>query len=215
MTLPDGMASFDVRIIKIADYSLDDIFEKNLLFLIPFYIFHYGTKKQLDELEHNPEKLKILKEELSMIVERLDALTEQKILDMFYYKTILDMSTKVIENLAAGYDNILKGVKGIMGGTILEYEAGTIYGEGVVAGYRTGKADGFRNGEAVGFRDGKAAGFRDGEAAGKTTGFRDGEFNAKLESIKELMKNLKLTAEQAMQAIGIPASEQTMYLKKL
>ncbi|MCD8019858.1 MAG: hypothetical protein LUF92_09855, partial [Clostridiales bacterium] len=153
--------------------------------------FHYGTKKQLDELEHNPEKLKILKEELYSIVERLDALTEQKILDLFYYKTILDMSTKVIENLAAGYDNILKGVKGIMGGTILEYEAGTIYGEGVVAG------------------------FRDGEVAGKAAGFRDGKFTAKPESIRELMKNLKLTAEQAMQAIGIPPAEQAIYLKRL
>ncbi|MCD8020961.1 MAG: hypothetical protein LUF92_15720, partial [Clostridiales bacterium] len=85
ITSPEGVLSYDVRIIKITDYNLDDIFEKNLLFFIPFYIFHYETKKQLDELEHNPEKLEMLKDELSIIIERLDALTEQKILDMFYY----------------------------------------------------------------------------------------------------------------------------------
>ncbi|MCD8018675.1 MAG: hypothetical protein LUF92_03565, partial [Clostridiales bacterium] len=115
ITFPEAVLSFDVRIIKITDYSLDDIFEKNLLFFIPFYIFHYGTKKQLDELEHDPEKLEMFKDELSMIVERLDALIEQKMLDMFHYKTILDMSTKVIDNLTAVYDNILEGLKGIIG----------------------------------------------------------------------------------------------------
>ncbi|MCD8021120.1 MAG: hypothetical protein LUF92_16550, partial [Clostridiales bacterium] len=86
-----------------------------------------------------------------------------------------------------------------MGGTVLEYEAKTIYREGIIKGYHDGEAAG------------KATGFRSGEAAG----FRNGEMSAKLESIQELMHNLKLTAEQAMQAIGIPVEDQAAYQEKL
>ena len=36
-----------------------------------------------------------------------------------------------------------------------------------------------------------------------------------LESIKNIMKNLKLTVHQAMDALGIPADDQPKYLAKL
>ncbi len=35
-----GTVQYDVPIMKVQAYSLDDIFEKSLLMLIPFYIFH-------------------------------------------------------------------------------------------------------------------------------------------------------------------------------
>ncbi|MCD8021112.1 MAG: hypothetical protein LUF92_16505 [Clostridiales bacterium] len=199
ITTPGGTVSFDVLITKIKDYSLDEIFEKNLLFLIPFYIFHYEGKSQLEELERSPGKLEQLKEELSVIVNHLEELVTQKKLDLYYCKTLLNMSDKVIKNLVSGYDTIMEGVKSVMGGTVLEYEAKTIYREGIIKGYHDGEAAG------------KATGFRSGEAAG----FRNGEMSAKLESIQELMHNLKLTAEQAMQAIGIPVEDQAAYQEKL
>jgi hypothetical protein len=37
----------------------------------------------------------------------------------------------------------------------------------------------------------------------------------KLEDIRTIMKNLKLTAEQAMKALAIPASDKEKYLVKL
>ncbi len=36
---PGGTVQYDVPIMKVQTYSLDDIFEKGLLMLIPFYIF--------------------------------------------------------------------------------------------------------------------------------------------------------------------------------
>ena len=36
------------------------------------------------------------------------------------------MSQKVLEHIAAKFDNVKKGVKSVMGGQILEYEAKTI-----------------------------------------------------------------------------------------
>ena len=37
----------------------------------------------------------------------------------------------------------------------------------------------------------------------------------KLEDIKNIMKNLQMTAQQAMEAIGIPKDQQQTYLQKL
>ena len=40
---PGGTVQYDIPIMKVQKYSLDDIFEKRLLMLIPFYIFHMRT----------------------------------------------------------------------------------------------------------------------------------------------------------------------------
>ena len=37
---PGGFVSFDVHIIKVNAYSLQQLFDKNLFFLLPFYIFN-------------------------------------------------------------------------------------------------------------------------------------------------------------------------------
>ena len=37
---PGGMVEYDIPIMKMQEYSLDDIFAKGLLMLIPLYIFH-------------------------------------------------------------------------------------------------------------------------------------------------------------------------------
>ncbi len=46
-------------------------------------------------------------------------------------------------------------------------------------------------------------------------GIEQGKVNAILDNIKNLMKNVGYTAEQAMQALGIPASEQKFYMTQL
>ena len=44
---------------------------------------------------------------------------------------------------------------------------------------------------------------------------RESRERTTLEHIKKLMLNLKLTAEQAMDALSIPKTEQTTYLKMI
>ncbi|MCD8130630.1 MAG: hypothetical protein LUE16_05040 [Lachnospiraceae bacterium] len=131
---PGGSVSFDVFVMKVKEYDLNQIFEKDLLFLIPFYIFNYGSQKQLEELEEDSEKLEALENEYQLIVERLNALTEEGKLSAYYRMTILEMSGKVVENLAAQYEKVVKGVKDIMGGTVLDYKAKDILREGEMAG---------------------------------------------------------------------------------
>ena len=50
---------------------------------------------------------------------------------------------------------------------------------------------------------------------GKTDGKIEGKFEGKIESIKELMRNLNLSPEKAMKALGIAPSEFSRYLALL
>ena len=50
---------------------------------------------------------------------------------------------------------------------------------------------------------------------GKTDGKIEGKFEGKIESIKELMRNLNLSPEKAMKALGIAPSEFSQYLALL
>ena len=79
-------------------------------------------------------KLNVLKRKYQSISERLEQLLKQGEIDEYTKCTILDMSQKVLEHIAAKFDNVKKGVKSVMGGQILEYEAKTILNEGRVLG---------------------------------------------------------------------------------
>lgn len=62
---PNGSISYHVPTLKVQQYDIETIFEKNLLFLIPFYIFTY--EKQFSEINDNKEMLDSLKQEYAMI----------------------------------------------------------------------------------------------------------------------------------------------------
>ena len=69
--MPNGQKlSFDVLIIKMADYTIEDIFREELYMLIPFYIFNYGDK--LKEINVSEEKLELLLDEYRMVFEMLE-----------------------------------------------------------------------------------------------------------------------------------------------
>ena len=60
------------------------------------------------------------------------------------------MSQKVLEHIAAKFDNVKKGVKSVMGGQILEYEAKTILNEGRILGIDEGRILGIDEGRILG-----------------------------------------------------------------
>ncbi|MCD8045281.1 MAG: hypothetical protein LUE90_01255, partial [Clostridiales bacterium] len=137
ITAPKGTLVIDVPVMKTQRYSLEELFEKNLLFLIPFYIFTYD--RRLEEYNADEEKLEALKSEFVSIAERLEILVEQEKLSFYYRKIILEMSANVVDHLAAKYTNVAKGVKSVMGGKVLEYEAKTIYTAGKNEGISQGE----------------------------------------------------------------------------
>lgn len=56
-------------------------------------------------------------------------------------RTILEMSKKVLENIAAKYHNIQKEVKEIIGGRVLDYKGWNIFYEGIERGRREANLD--------------------------------------------------------------------------
>ena len=62
-------------------------------------------------------------------------------IDEYTKCTIVDMSNKVLEHIAQKYSNIREGVKAVMGGKILEYEAKSIKREGRQEGRLEGRLE--------------------------------------------------------------------------
>ena len=118
---PGGKVSYKVPVLKIKRYTVNELFEKKLFFLIPFHIFVY--EKDFKELEENKKKLKQLEEEYAAIRERLEIACQMGDLTEYPKVVILAMSRKVIEHLAAKYEKVAKGVSQQMGGKVLNYEA--------------------------------------------------------------------------------------------
>ena len=125
---PGGSVSYEIPVLKTQMYTIDEIFDKNLLFLIPFYIFNY--EKNFEEYETDDRKLQELKKEYQRIMERLEGLCTEGKISEYVKCTLVDMSKKVIKNIAAKYAKVRKGVTSVMGGKVLEYEAKTILREG-------------------------------------------------------------------------------------
>ena len=142
---PGGKVSYTVPILKVKRYTIHELFEKKLFFLIPFHIFAY--EKDFKELEENKKKLKQLEAEYASIRERLEIACQMGDLNRYAKAAILDMSRKVIEHIAVKYKNVAKGVSRTMGGKVLNYEAKDILNRGRAEGRREGEASGIRIGE--------------------------------------------------------------------
>ena len=125
---PGGRVSYTVPVLKVKRYTIHELFEKKLFFLIPFHIFAY--EKDFKELEENKKKLKQLEAEYASIRERLEIACQMGDLNRYAKAAILDMSRKVIEHLAVKYKNVAKGVSRTMGGKVLNYEAKDILNRG-------------------------------------------------------------------------------------
>ena len=125
---PGGEVIYNVPVLKVRTYTIDEIFTKNLLFLIPFYIFTYES--QFQEIERNADMLREVVKEYEDIAFRLEKRAAEGSIDEYTKKTIMDMSERVLMNLAKSFENIRKGVGSVMGGKILDYEAKRIRNEG-------------------------------------------------------------------------------------
>ena len=129
---PGGTVQYDVPIMKVQSYSLDEIFEKRLLMLIPFYIFSH--EKSFSEYNNNEQKLEELKTEYRIILERLDDLEKQGIIGAFDKRTIIELSSDVIREIARKYENVQKGIGAMMRGPLIQTEARTILNRGISQG---------------------------------------------------------------------------------
>ncbi len=170
---PGGETGYTVPIVKVQQYSLADIFDKKLIFFLPFYIFSH--EKELPDCAADETKLETLKEEYRLIRTRLDELQQAGEISEFTKSAICAMVNHVMSLIAEKYQNVREGVEHIMRGKILEYEAKTILNKGIQIGFDKGRTEG----RAEGFDEGRAEGFDEGRDEERKKALAEKEEEAK------------------------------------
>ena len=137
--VPGGKhVSYYVPVVRMKSYTIEQIFEKKLYMLIPFYIFNF--EKELPACDKNEEKLKILESKFQQISDKLIELRDSGEINTMEYNTIAYLSKDVIKQIAKKYKSVSKGVGDIMRGPMIITEARKIYDEGVKIGIDSGRA---------------------------------------------------------------------------
>lgn len=130
--VPGASCRYPVPILKVQNYTIEEIFAKNLLFLIPFHIFTY--EKEFSKYNSDEEQLEELTCLYGEIMEQLNTYAIENRIDEYTKRTILDMSKKVLKHLAKKHANVKERVGAVMGGKILDYEAKDILNAGRIEG---------------------------------------------------------------------------------
>ncbi len=201
MITPGGTVEYDIHVIKSQTYTLEEIFEKNLLLLIPFYIFTH--EKRFRKYKEGSAGLAALQTEYAQIRERLEELTARGAISEYTKCTITDMSKKVLENIAMKHDSVREGVENVMGGKVLEYEAKTILKRGIAQGEKRG----FARGEKQGLEQGLERGLEQGLEQGLAQGIPQGE-----EKLSRLIE--KLITDNRQQDV-LQVTQDKKYREKL
>lgn len=87
-------------------------------------------ESRFEDYEKDLVQMECLKLEYQNIMNTLEELVKENVIDEYTKCTIVDMSKKVLEHIAQKYEAVKEGVRSVMGGKVLEYEAKTIKNEG-------------------------------------------------------------------------------------
>ena len=105
---------------KLRNYTIDEIFEKNLLLFLPYYIMRY--EKRFHEISKNPVELQFLLAEYREIQARLAkdlCENEKSALYTDLVNLIIDISNYMLDK----EEELKKGVSDVMGGKVLELQS--------------------------------------------------------------------------------------------
>ena len=125
--MPDGrVIKYELPAIYIERYTQDVIFQKKLLFLLPFYVIRY--EKSREDIEKNPEKLQKLLDEYVTISRRL----EESLLENgkeALYRYLVEVILKIADYIFSDSEKTKKGVDRAMGGEVLELKTDKLINE--------------------------------------------------------------------------------------
>ncbi len=180
LVLPGGEeVVYRVPIIKNPDYSLKEIFEKQLYMMLPYYILKYEPKTGTaeDSIENEKEKAEAEDRMKELLGGDLEAIEKE-------------LNRRVKEHMIREYDKVLllqlmwdvskqafvkcKAMKGrvdeFMGGQVLEYAWETEYRRQLEEAEDEGRRKGRREGRLEGRLEGKLEGKREGRMIGSIEG---------------------------------------------
>ena len=144
LELPGGeRVTYKVPIIKVQNYERDELFDKNLLFFIPFYILKF--EKQLNLINQNPKLLEGFISEYQSIYNRLLELKESNIIDANYLYNLVLLTKHLTIIVAGTAENIKKEVEN-MGGKVLRFELDDVWEAELDIGIKEGRLEGNKEG---------------------------------------------------------------------
>ena len=127
---------YSIPTIKMADYTKNSIFEKNLLMLLPFYIMRYEKKGH--DINNNPKLFQVLLNEYEEIRINLEEeLTETGKSEL--YTDLTKLIVKIADYIFREEEDVRKGIGEIMGGKVLELESERLKAEGEAIGQIQGE----------------------------------------------------------------------------
>lgn len=139
LVMPDGRKiGYKVPIVRVENYTCDVIFQKKLLFLLPFYIIRYEKSAEL--IERDDDTFQALMAEYAAIQKRL----EQNFLEdgkEKEYRDLLELITRIADYIFADADRAKKGIGEVMGGKVLELESDKLIAKGKEQGIELGKQE--------------------------------------------------------------------------
>ena len=125
--MPDGrIIKYELPAIYIERYTQDVIFQKNLLFFLPFYVMRY--EKSREDIEKDPAKLQKLLDEYAVIASRLEEGLLRKGREALY-RYLVEVIIKIADYIFADSEKTKKGVDRIMGGKVLELKTDKLINE--------------------------------------------------------------------------------------
>ncbi len=142
LTTPGGDVRYPVEIRRMSELDIDDIFDKHLYMLLPFYIFN--VENRLDEINRDDQQLEKFADLYRDIVEKLENSVKNGCLSSFSYGVIIRLIHKVAYKMTIKRDRVQKKVGDIMGGRVLDLDIVKARREGLNEGRNEERADNIR-----------------------------------------------------------------------
>ena len=145
LSTPGGNVEYPIAIRRMSELGVEDIFEKHLYMLLPFYIFN--MEGSLSDINEDSEKLEEFSDTYRDILSRLEKEVEHGNLSVLSYGVIIRMIHRVAYKMTMKEECVQKKVGDIMGGKVLELD--------IIVAHRQGRTEGIAEGRTEGRREGK------------------------------------------------------------
>ncbi len=124
--------SYEVPIMKLKDYNCDAILDKELYFLIPFYLFNFES--DFDKIEAGDTTVtQLFRDRFSELYDKLKERLESGRISVMTHHSIIMLTRKVIAALVNDKAVVKEEANKIMGGQVLDYETKVIFRQGMTA----------------------------------------------------------------------------------
>ena len=190
VNLPDGESFiYSAKVVKAQSFSSEDLFEKHLLLLLPYYLMRY--EKAVGRIADDEVRTAQLIAECSDLRARLEGVTLAEG-ETLLYEELTELIIKVSDYMLRAHEALRKRVRRAMGGEILELmndRAARLEREAEKRGLEQGLERGIEQGTQQGLEKGLELGIEKGLELG-------------IESIVKALKNRGVDAALIDEAVA-------------